>query len=496
MLVKLNIPPGVFRNGTQYQTAGQWYDANLVRWTDGLIMPVGGWSKLNSAATFNGACRGLFAWRDNGVKRYLAVGTNSKLYAWDDSGTLFDITPASFTVGRTDAIYGAGYGYGTFGSSAYGTARSIGGSAILEVATWTFDNWGEYLVACAPQDGKIYEWTLNTAAAATAVTSAPTSNRGVFVTAERHLVALGASSNPRLVKWSSQEDRNTWTPTATNTAGDFELQTNGVILAARRVRGQNLIFTNLDVHVMNYIGAPYVYGFERVGSFCGAVSVNSMVATESFCAWMGAESFFTFDGAIKDIPCTVRDYVFGDINRQQISKVYAGINSKFSEIWWFYPSASSTENDRYVTYNYREAHWSIGTLTRTAWTSGGIFSNPLAASSNGYVYAHESGWTADGTALTTQRYAESGAVEIQQGEQVAVVRQMLPDERTQGQTRVVFKTRFTPEGSESSHGPYSMTPYTDVRFTGRQVAMRIEGNSDADWRVGIPRLEMTAGGKR
>lgn len=497
-LVKIEIPSGVFRNGTQYQTAGRWYDANLVRWADGLIMPVGGWSRLNSSTNlFTGVCRGLYAWRDNQISRYLGVGTNSNLYVWTDTGNLYDITPAAFPTGRVDSIYGYGYGYSTYGTSTYGTPRSVGaGTLILEPATWTFDNWGEYLVACAPHQGTIYEWQLNTANDATAVTNAPTFCRGVFVTAERHMVALGASNNPRLVKWSSQEDRNTWTPSATNTAGDFELQTNGTILAARKLRGQNLIFTSMDLHVMNYLGAPYVYGFERVGSFCGAVSPNAMAATDSFCFWMGSNGFFIYDGAVRDLSCDVRDYIFSDINLQQLSKIYAGVNSKFSEVWWFYPSASSTENNRYVIYNYREGHWSIGALTRTAWTSGGVFQNPIAASTNGYLYFHESGWTDDGAVLTTQRYAESGAVEIGQGDQVAVVRQLLPDERTQGQTQALFKTRFTPEGTQSSHGPYSMMPYTDVRFTGRQVAMRIEGTIDADWRVGTPRLEMTAGGRR
>lgn len=503
-LTPLNIPPGVFRNGTQYQTAGRWYDANLVRWIDGLLLPVGGWSKMNSSA-FAGVCRGLFAWRDNLFARYLALGTNTKLYAWNDSGTLFDITPAGFNPGRVDAIYGGGYGYGVYGGNGttvlaggtYGTPRTVGVTVkLLEAATWMFDNWGEYLVGCAPHDGKIYEWALNTASVATAVTNAPASNRGVFVTPERHLVALGAGGDPRKVQWSSQEDRNNWSPSATSTAGDFELQTNGVIQSARRLRGQNLIFTTLDVHTMTYVGMPYVYGFERAGSFCGAAGPNAIAAAESFCVWMGNESFYMFDGALRTLPCDVRDYVFGDINSAQLSKVYAGINSKFSEVWWFYPSANSTENDRYVLWNWRENHWSIGALSRTAWTSGGIFSNPIAANASGYIYSHENGWTNDGAALTSTRYAESGAIEIGNGDQVSIVRQMLPDERTQGQTRAKFKTRFTPEGPETTHGPYSMSNYTDVRFTGRQVAVRVEGNSDADWRVGTPRIEVVPGGRR
>lgn len=494
-LLPLKVPSGVVRNGTQYQVGGRWYDANLVRWNNGVMLPVGGWQKLNSTNAFSGVCRGLFTWKDNSVNRYLAVGTNSKLYVWNETGNLVNITPTSFLAGRVDSIYGQGFGSGDFGTQVYGVARTGGGN-VADAATWSFDSWGQNLIACAPHDGKLYEWSLNPANKAVAITNAPTDNLGVIVTPERYLVALGAGGTPRKVQWSDQEDNTTWTATATNTAGDFELQTSGVIQTAKRVRGQILILTDTDAHTMNYLGPPFVYGFEKVGSFCGAAGPNAAVAIDTFAVWMGNDNFHIFDGIVQTLPSDVRDYVFGDFNRVQSAKVYAGVNAKFSEVWWFYPSANSTENDRYVVWNYMEKHWAIGTLPRTAYMSGDLFKFPFAAAPDGYVYEHENGWTAAGASLVEQRYAESGSVEIGNGDNIVVARQLIPDERTQGQTRVKFKTRYTPNGTEATLGPYSLTNYTDVRFTGRQVAMRIEGAADADWRVGTLRLDAVPGGKR
>ena len=493
-LVKLKIPPGVFRNGTEYQVAGRWYDANLVRWIDGLMKPVGGWLKLTPSA-FTGKCRALHSWKANDFKRYMAYGTSSKLYIWNDSGTVYDITPTGFAVGRDDAVYGLGYGALDYGDSTYGTARS-GGANTLDASTWTLDSWGQNLIACAPHDGKIYQWTLNTGSAAAAVTNAPVSNRGAFVTAERHLVALGAGSYPRKVQWSDAEDNTVWTPSATNAARSIELETSGSIMNAAKVRGTNLIFTDVDVHTMSHIGQPFVYSFAKVGDNCGLAAVNAFAAVESFAVWMTKNDFQVYEGAVRQLPCEVQDYVFNDINRVQISKVVAGVNSANNEIWFFYPSASSDENDRYVTWNWKENHWAIGALARTAWCDSTIRSHPTAAGTDNYLYDHEQGWTNDGSALTTTRFAESGAIEVGEGDRAIVARQVIPDEGTQGQTRLKFKTRMTPNGAESEHGPFSMTDYTDVRFTGRQFTLRVEGNADADWRFGTPRLEAVAGSRR
>lgn len=493
-LYPITLPPGVYRNGTEYQSKGRWYDANLVRWFEGTMRPIGGWTKENTSGAFTGVCRGLFAFKSNDYTRWAIIGTNSKIYAFS-GGTLTDITISGFPTGRVDSVYQLGYGVASYGSGNYGVQRP-GLGLVLEAATWSIDNFGQLPVMCAPHDGRILIWDLNLANDLTVVSGAPTSNRGVVVTPERFLVALGAGGNPRLVQWADQESTTTWTPSSTNQAGDFELQTSGTIMTGRRMRGGTLIWTDTDLHSMSYIGTPYVYSFDRVGSFCGAAGPNAVAALDSEAFWMGTNGFFTYNGIVKPIPCDVQDYVFSDINRVQAAKIYAGVNTAFGEVWWFYPSANSTENDRYVIYNYREGHWNIGNLSRTAWTGSGVFSNPLATTPDGFIYDQENGWTADGTPIINQRYALSGPTEIGNGDNVICAEMLLPDEKTQGQATVSFKSRFTPEGTEQTFGPYSLTPYTPVRFTGRQISTEVLGNADADWRVGTLRVDGKPGGRR
>lgn len=494
-LYPIKLPPGVYRNGTQYQSAGRWYDANLVRWYEGTMRPVGGWLKENRNTPFSGVCRGLYAWKSNDYQRWAFIGTNSNLYAFN-GGVQTNITPVGFPVGRVDSVYQLGYGVGPYGTANYGVERP-GYGLVLEAATWSTDNFGQYPVMCAPHDGRILTWDLDLSHKAAVVhASAPVDCRGVFVTPERFLVALGAGGNPRLVQWPDQESTSDWSPAATNQAGSFELPTSGSIMTGRRMRGNSLIWTDTDLHTMSYIGTPYVYSFDRVGSFCGVAGPNAVAATDSIALWMGTNGFFMYDGVVKPLPCDVQDYVFSDLNKVQAAKIYAGINSAFGEVWWFYPSASSTENNRYVIYNYREGHWSIGTLSRTAWTGSGVFNWPLATTPDGYLYSHENGWTNDQSPILSQRYALSGPTEIGNGDNVVVARQLLPDEKTQGQTQISFTTQFTPEGTSQTFGPYTMAPYTDVRFTGRQVSMDVIGAADADWRVGTIRIDGVPGGRR
>jgi len=497
-LIPIDIPPGVVRNGTQFQvgTKGRWYDANLVRWIAGILAPVGGWTRRDTGVV-PGMCRDLFAWRDNSVNRWLVVGSNEGMYvAKTGSDTLHDITPAGFTAGRVNAIRGFGYGYGAYGASSYGTARADAGGRLVGAAGWSFDNWGQYLIACAPHDGRIVEWQLDTATVATVVANAPTDCKGAFVTPERHLVAIAVNGDPRRVSWSDREDNTVWTPATTNLAGSYDLQTNGEIQVAVRVRGQTLILTTQDVFSMQFVGSPYVYGFERVSGTGGTSSPRSAVGLQGRAVWMANDGFYIFDGLVTKMACDVEDYVLSDINADQFSKVIGGHNREFSEVWWFYPSAASVEPDRYVVWNYRENHWSIGRLARTAFASPGVLELPLMASTDGYLYDHETGWTDDGAALGADRYVESGAVDAGDGDRVLRATRLIPDEKTQGQTQVVFKTRFTPNGPETEHGPYALTDYTDVRFSGRQVAVRIEAVADDNWRVGIMRLDAQKAGKR
>lgn len=442
----------------------------------------------------------MFSWADNSFNRWCAIGTNQKLYI-ANGGSIYDITPTGFTTGRADAFPGVGFGFGPFGSGAFGVAPTI--TDILLPATWSFDNWGEWLVGVADCDGKIYQWKpaggVGTPAAVITPASGdtvPTGNIGVIASAERYLMALGAGGDPRNIAWCDQGDNTVWTAAIANTAGNIRLQTAGRIRTAKRVRGQVVIWTDVDLHVLNYLGPPLIYGTERVGGFAGIASSQAVSLFESGAVWMSNEGFFIYDGAMHDLKCDVQDYVFSDFNEQQKSKVYAGHNGSFGEVWWFYPSASSNENDSYVIWNYRENHWSIGKLARTCWTDSGVFPNPMAVSPDGKLYEHETGWTSDGSPLVSSRYMTASGVQIGNGDRLMSVNQVLPDERTQGQVTLQFGTQMTPEGTAYNYGPYMLQPYTDVRFTGRQASVQIAGAADADWRVGTIRLDAVQSGRR
>ena len=490
-LIPLKIPPGVYRNGTEYQSAGRWYDSNLVRWFENTLRPIGGWRKKSTSA-MTGICRGIITWRDNSANRWAAAGTQSKLYAMNTLGVIKDITPSGFTTGSADATGTTGYGYATYGDSTYGTARPDTGS--IPVTTWSLDTWGEYLVGCSSTDGKLYEWQLGftTPTIAAAITNAPTSCAAVLVTSERIMFALGASGNPRLVKWSDQENNTTWTAAATNQAGDFELATPGSLKCGKRVRGVNILFTDVDAHVASYIGLPYVYSFEKVGSGCGVISAQAVAAIDTSAVWMSKSGFWSYDGFVKPMACDVGDYVFNNINYAQASKVYAVHNSAYGELTWFYPSLSSNENDSYVTYNYREGHWAIGMMARTAGTDRGVFVNPMMVSTDGFIYDHEVGYTYD----SVSPYAQSGPIELGNGDNVMAVRSVIPDEQSLGEVAISFTARMYPTSAESTYGPFSAKQPTDARFSGRSVKMKVTGNVLDDWRVGVMRLEATTAGKR
>ena len=490
-LIPLQLPPGQYRNGTDFEASNRWRDASLVRWLDGSLRPVGGWTSRKTSA-FAAAPRAMLTWLDNSSDSYLAGGTYNKLYYVNPSQTVYDITPSGLTAGNLNGALNVGFGGGFYGYTNYGRAPTSSG-IYAEATTWSLDTWGEYLMACSSKDGKIYEWQLNTGVVAQVVANAPVNNKALVVTEERFVFALGAGGNPRKIAWCDQENNTSWTPAATNQAGDFELQTVGQIMCGLRMRGRTLILTDNDAHVAQYSGAPFVYGFERVGTACGVASRRGAVAIDEGAFWMGQNGFFTFDGSVaSEIPCEVSDYVFGDMNPSQITKVYAVHNSQHGEIWWFYPSATSTENDRYVALDYKEGYWTTGELDRTAGVDQGVFKNPIWADASGNLYNQETGYTHG----TTKPYAESGSISLGNGDSIMKVTQLIPDEKTQGQVEVTFKTRFYPNDSETSHGAFTLGNPTDVRFQGRQVRIKVQGTGNENWRSGVMRIEANAGGRR
>jgi hypothetical protein len=496
MLIELDIPPGVYRNGTQYQTLGRWWDASLVRWYEGTIQPVGGWMKpASTIPQLQGAARQMFSWRDNTQNRWMAIGTHSNLYVYN-GGSIYDITPAGLTVGREDAFYGAGYGFGPYNAGLYGAPPA--NPPTLDATTWSFDNWGQYLVGCSTGDGNLYQWNINVQGPAQLIANAPTKCVGTLVSTERFQFALGANGDPRNIMWSDEGDNTTWTPDTLNLAGDLKVQSQGRIRCGHRFRAEIVVWTDTDVHSVYFMGPPLVYGIRRVGSWCGAISSNAVAILDSGAVWMSGTGFFLYDGGtVSPLQCDIADYLIGNINLIQISKIYAAQNAKFREVWWFYPSLNSDENDSYVVWNYLENHWSIGKLVRLCWEDTGVFNYPMAVDDSGNLYEQEYGWTADGQPLTSQRYAKSGPTQIgASGDRVMSVNQLVPDEATLGQVSFEMRTKLTPEGPETTWGPYNAAEYTDVRVTGRQASLDVYGAADANWRLGRVRMDTIQGGRR
>lgn len=479
-LVRLEFPPGIVRPGTTYDARGRYYDSNLIRWHQGVLQPVGGWAALTGAGSVavGAVVRGMLAWKLNNGTVYVALGTPSALKVYS-AGTLSAITPASFTAGAADA------------SGSY--------YARVEAGSWQMDSFGEDLVACQYADGRILYWdaSAGTATPAAALTNAPTSCKGVVVTPERMIVALAASGDGRYLKWCDQEDATDWTSTITNQAGDFTLATSGQIMAGRSGANETLIWTDVDLWGMRYIGGTLVYSFPQLGRNCGAIGRRSMAMVGGRAFWMGQRQFFAYDGSVRPVPCEVADYVFNRLNRAQASKIAAVANSDFNEVTWYYPSTAGTENDSYVTYNYAENVWCIGTLARTEGIDRGFLQHPLLAGTNGCVYEHETGtaYADEGGSPTYTPYVESGPIEIGQGDHVMHVQEYLPDEESLGEVQTTIYSRMYPTASETTHGPYTNSNPTDIRIMARQIRVR-HTQVTADWRVGTPRIGVVPGGKR
>lgn len=470
--VPLRFPPGLVRPGTAYDAKGRWYDANLVRWRDGALQPVGGWASLVSSGLV--PVRGMFAWKRNDGTGWIALGMRNALKVYSSAG-LADITPTGLNVGVDLAS-------GTYLDR-------------VEAHSWQFDAFGEDLVAVPYTDGRLFYWNSSggTTSPAAPLTNAPINNKGVVVTPERIIVALGGGSpaDARYIKWCDQEDSTDWTPTSTNQAGDFYLPSQGALMAGRRSRSETLIWTDVDLWAMRYIGGDLIYSFQQVGEKCGAASRRSMAVVDTRAFWMGNHAFYAYDGFVKQIPCEVGDYVFNRINREQASKIVAVPNTDFGEITWYYPSTAGTENDSFVTLNYVEGWWTLGSLERTDGIDRGFLEYPLLADASGGIYEHENG-TLYGGAVP---YIESGPLEIGEGDQTLSALQYVPDEEDLGEVQTRLYTRFYPTAPETTHGPFTNANPTDVRITGRQVRIR-HTQVTAGWRVGTPRLGVVPGGRR
>jgi hypothetical protein len=400
----------------------------------------------------------------------------------------------------------------------------------LDSGKWTFDNWGED-VLCQQQNGMLYYWDTSagtsTIATNTTVNNAPTASRFTIVSGtDRHIICLGtettigtsSTQDDMFIRWSDQEQLNTWTPTATNTAGSQRLTDGSRIESAKRSRGAVLVWTDTALYQMQLIGAPFTFGFQQLGANCGCAGLHAAIDINGTAFWMGTDSFFQFDGTVQKIPCMVEDYVFTDIDAASQKDTFAASNSEFNEVMWFYPSNGSSQIDRVVTYNYAERVWSVGTLSRSSWADKGVYSFPYATEYNStstsstistitgltagrtFMYAQEKGNNADGSAMTA--YVESGDFVIPQaGQNLMSISRFIPDfKNLAGTVNVSLKFRDYPASSQRTNGPFAVTTATtkiDTRARGRQGSIRIESSAvDTDWRFGTYRADIRQGGMR
>jgi hypothetical protein len=400
-----------------------------------------------------------------------------------------------------------GYGIGNYGAELYGTSREEAEGVVGQETTlgdwYSFALWGEDLLFVCTTEGSLWRWSPSAAATPAAVVAgAPLNSIGVLVTPERHAILLGCENARRKIKWSSAENLAVWGPLPTNTAGGYTLESDGDIRTGVVHRDGVLILTEHDAHLLRYVGVPYVYSLSRVGDACGPISARSVVAAGPVVAWMGERSFFIWNGQVQPLPCDVGDFLFSSYNPDAAGRVFAVALSNFNEIWWFYSNEQNLECNRYIGWNYAENWWTLGAMRRTAGDrlhSGDPF---VLAATDGRLYVHEQGWLADTVTRAGQVYAETGALNIGEGDQMMSVSAIIPDIRgPRNAVRFTFYATNEPDGVERLLGPfYPLTPRNDgridVRFACRSLRMRIVAHRDIDWAVGKTRLEIQPRGAR
>jgi hypothetical protein len=429
-------------------------------------------------------------------------------------------------------VTGTGWGSSTWGRGTWGSSATL--TTVNNVRLWGIDNFGEDLLFNA-RDGGIYYW--DTSASdydvdrAVALADLPGADPGTPTIAkqvivsdqDRHTIVFGCDSqnnvgvqDPLLIRFSSQESLTEWDAEVTNTAGDLRVGSGSEIIVAVETRNQILVFTDISLHSMQFLGPPFTFGLAQVAENITIAGPSAVTAVDDKVFWMGIGDFYVYTGQTQKLPCPVRAYIFDDINLSQIELTVCALNSTFSEVWWFYPSAGSNENDRYVIYNYVENTWAIGALTRTAWHDRGLFNAPIAASTDGYLYNHESGQNDGSTnppsAITS--YIESSQISIGEGNNFVFLTKLIPDLTFENSISDAPTVDFTLQARNFPGGAYlqsdtsgvtqsattpveQFTEQTWIRLRGRSFAVKVESDTtDTQWRLGTPRVEIRPDGRR
>jgi hypothetical protein len=401
-----------------------------------------------------------------------------------------------------------------------------------EIRTWSHDNFGEDLLI-NPRDGAVYRWDKTNGLSTRAVElstisgaeNVPTVAKQVIVSDQGHVFAFGANTyntttqDPLLVRFSSFDNPLVYTVSATTSAGFLSIGSGSEFVQAVKTKREILVFTDVSLHTLRYLGAPLYYGIEQIASNITIMGPKAAVATQDFVFWMGKDNFYVYAGGTQTLPCTVKDKVFLDFNSAQSDKVVAGINSEFTEVIWFYPSESNSLNnggtgdiDKYVVYNYGQKIWYFGSLARTAWIDRGIRTFPIAASSS-YLYNHETGYDDDGSAMTS--FIESSPMDIGDGDKFTLIQKVIPDLTFEGSVNqstpaanFTIKARNEPgeDYGNTSSGTATRTATSpvelftnqiDLRSRGRSFALRVDSSATGmKWKLGTPRVNIRPDGRR
>ncbi|HLY88315.1 MAG TPA: hypothetical protein VKQ27_04965 [Acetobacteraceae bacterium] len=419
------------------------------------------------------------------------------------------------------AAGGVGYGLGGYGLGGYGTGvpNNVQTGTPIAAADWTTDNWGQILLAC-PEGGGIYYWDPTGGFdTASLISSGPIFNAGMFVSTSAQIVIaygstiseqIGVVQDPMLVQWSDSGNFFDWTPTDTNLARNFRIPIGSRIVTGMAVSNQNLIWTDLDLWIMNFIGFPNVYGFNKIGAGAGAASSHAAQQLRGGVYWMGASNFYRYAGSgVEVIPCPVWDAVFQNINTAFLQNVRAMPNTAFNEVGWLYPSAASVsgENDSYVKMNITEPNqpWDYGLLPRSAWIDQNVFGPPIGAIPGGVIYQHETSPDAGGQPLSWSY--TTGYFKIAEGQEYAFVDQWRPDFKfgtfsgsPAAQIQMTFNVVNFPGDTPTQYGPYTVTQSTEflsTRFRGGLVSITVSGSDLGSFsRLGYVRYRYSSTGRR
>ena len=429
-------------------------------------------------------------------------------------------------VGLDVYIPGTGWGINGWGEGTFGSTSALDANNQLRI--WTHDNYGEDLII-NPRAGGIFKWTENNSVSSRAVELSNISGANLVPTVglqvitsevDRHLIVLGADPisgtsrtgviDPMLIAFSDQENELEFEPLSTNTAGSLRLSSGSSIIGGVKTRQEVLIWTDTALYSMQFVGPPFTFAVNLINEGTGLVGPKAAVTTPSAVYFMSYNNFYYYNGSVNTLPCSVQNYVFGDINLIQSFKIHAFTIKDKNEVGWFYCSSSSSEIDRYVIYNYSEDLWFYGELVRTAWLDAGTENYPRATGSN-LLYKHETGFDDDGSPMTGV-FIESSDFDLDDGEKFAFARRIIPDfkfisDPNNGSVNVVVKTRNFPGDSLSTNSTNEISATTQqshIRARARQMALRIESNDDATnngnlsigWRLGATRIDIKTDGKR